>query len=317
MTTLNPNIFQHALRFSVYPLLLFLGVLFSVVDLQAQTTHYLIVGSHQTLSKAQAQKAQLVQRGYKDTEVLYPTPDTKNYRVSVYQASYREAVSIKARTLPSSMPNWILELPQPAQNYYAIQTPPNGSNFRTQEPKGPSYYLIIYSTDAYKDAVAVKDAYASAYRDAQVLPKATNGYYRVSLYQSENQGRLTQIVRARARQGKKEGWILTPDMQDDGGITQNQNKRLAPQVKANKQYHLIFGSFDNLDQALQRRDILRSSGYTDARIIYPTPSSNRYRISVYSSTNPYWVENLKKQFFSQEAWILPTSIEDISNFAKN
>ena len=317
MITLNPNISQHALRSSMYTFLLSLGLLCSGIYLQAQTTHYLIVGSHQILSKAQAQKAQLIQRGYKDTEVLYPTPDTKNYRVSVHQANYREAVSIKARSLPSSMPNWILELPQPAQNYYASQTPPNGSNFRTQESTGPFYYLIIYSTDSYKDAVAVKDAYAAEYSGTQILPKAANGYYRVSLYQSENQGRLSQIARARARQGKKEGWILTPDMQDNGGISQNQNKRLAPQAKAYTQYHLIFGSFDNLDQALQRRDILRSSGYTDARIIYPTPSSNRYRISVYSSTNPYWVENLKKQFFSQEAWILPTSIDDTRNFAQN
>ncbi|MEO1417709.1 MAG: hypothetical protein AAFW00_20665 [Bacteroidota bacterium] len=315
MITLNPNISKRTLRASMYTILLSLAFLFLGLYLQAQTTHYLIVGSHQTLSKAQAHKAQLIQRGYKDTEVLYPTPDTKNYRVSVHQAGYREAVSLKARTLPSSMPNWILELAQPAQNYYASPTPPRGSNFRTQESTGPFFYLIIYSTDSYKDAVAVKEAYANEYRDTQVLPKAANGYYRVSLYQSENQGRLTQIARARARQGKKEGWILTPDMQDNGGITQNQNKRLAPQT--NTQYHLIFGSFNNLDQALQRRDILRSSGYTDARIIYPTPSSNRYRISVYSSTNPYWVENLKKQFFSQEAWILPTSIDGTDNFAQN
>ncbi|MEL6135726.1 MAG: hypothetical protein AAFR59_20400, partial [Bacteroidota bacterium] len=246
-------------------------------------------------------------------QVLYPTPDTRNYRVSIHQSAYREEVSLKARALPSRMSHWILELDRPAERYYAAATPSNQRTSRSQAPTGPQYHLVIFSTESYKEALSIKDAYAREYRDVQILPKSSNGYYRVSLYQSENQSRLTQIARARGRQGKKEGWILTPDMQDPSSTSQNQ--RLAAPSQA--EYHLIFGSFADLNQALRRRDVLRASGYPNATIIYPSPTSNRYRISVYSSKNPYWVENLKKQFFSQEAWILKTSPTDSSDLATN
>ena len=129
-------------------------LMLTCLGLSAQTTHYLIVGSHTQLSQAKKHQTTLLNQGYEDARILYPVPSTKNYRVSIRSSESKATLSSYAQSLPGRMPHWVLKLDQPAETYYFPSA--TDPNYRSQEPPSDpevkvetTYFLIIHSDENY------------------------------------------------------------------------------------------------------------------------------------------------------------------------
>lgn len=264
----------------------------------AQTSNYyhLINGSFTKLEDAKTLVADLKAKGYTPV-LLFPTTDSKYYRVSIYQSFDRSevqsyAASQKARKKPAG---WVLALGDE-------QAPSNTANARMAAPvKGTessdeisAFHLVVGSFDEYAQADALVMALAQEqYEPYVIFPAKEGDKFRVSVYSSDSRREIEGYASMMKKRGKEKGWIYeetdpAPNTLASARVATRGGDDLAD-------YHLIGGSFKSYEQALVFADEMKTDGHT-ALVLFPqVTKSDRFRVSIYQSDSQNAVSRYRKQ----------------------
>jgi hypothetical protein len=298
--------------------------------LVAQDAYYhLIAGSYADFPSAQQYAEALKSRNY-NSLILFPTLDSKNYRVSVYHSSTKAEIQ-----------NYLNQLKKAgidAKKFWILTQTPVGGVIAPAATTAPqvrvadgslrgagTFHLISGSFQQFAKAQEAELAMEAQGFQADVLfPDSKDGSYRVSIYRSPNRKEVETYSSMLKKRGKNPGWIFLDDgsakavarISDEAASS----KRivLGPQAGtsaapaqsaavANVTYHLIGGSFKKFNQANTYSEELKAKGL-DPLIIFPEPGvSSSFRVSAYRSNNKAQVtafqKNAEAQKLLKKTWV--------------
>lgn len=300
--------------------------------LVAQDAYYhLIAGSYADFPSAKQYAEALKTRNY-NSLILFPTLDSKNYRVSVHHSSTKTEVQSYLNQLKKAGIDakkfWILtQTPSGAATSAAAAATSPQVRVSDGSLRGAgTFHLISGSFQQFAKAQEAETAMEAQGFQADVLfPDSKDGSYRVSIYRSPNRKEVETYSSMLKKRGKNPGWILM----DDGSTSAvarisdeaSTSKRIVLGPKAgtstaapaqsaavaNVTYHLIGGSFKKFNQANTYSESLKAQGF-DPLIMFPEPGvSSSFRVSAYRSNNKAQVSafqrNAEAQKLLKKTWV--------------
>ncbi|MEM7658682.1 MAG: SPOR domain-containing protein [Bacteroidota bacterium] len=319
---------------SILSLSLFLAL--PAEKLFAQNAYYhLIAGSYDDFPSAKTYAETLKARNY-NSLVLFPTLDSKNYRVSVYHSANKGDVQGYWTQLKKAGINaksfWILTQQPVGATATAVGTAPQVRVADGSLRGAGTYHLISGSFQQYDKAEEAKAAMAAQGFNSNVLfPDSKDGSYRVSIYRSPNRKEVETYSSMLKKRGKNPGWILLDDgtvsstssvarVSNTSAVTTGGKIMLGPKggsatstapasrvAVSNVTYHLIGGSYKNFNQANNFSESLKAKGF-DTLIMFPEPGvSSAFRVSTYRSNDKAQVtafqRNVEAQQLLKKTWV--------------
>ena len=262
---------------------------------QNNAYYHLITGSFTKLEDARTLVNDLKEQGYNPV-ILFPSGDNTHYRVSIYQAFDKAEVnqfnaSQKAQKKPSG---WVLTVNDAAASS-SSETARLARGDNTTNPTQPvSFHLIVGSFDDFATADGLVMALAQqGYEPYVIFPKNPGEKYRVSVYNADNRKEIEAYSALMKKRGKEKGWIYeetdpAPNTLANARMASNSGTELAD-------FHLIGGSFQTYDQAINFAEKMEGEGHT-AIVLFPSVThSDRFRVSIYQADNQRAVVRYRKQ----------------------
>lgn len=276
--------------------------LFSMcLSLTAQTGAYyhLINGSFAKFEDASAQVNLLKQQGYNPV-VLFPSDDSKHYRVSIYHSlDQNEVRQFASQAKKQGKPSgWVLTLTDPSSASIAAVKGSTSATARTAAPTPTTpgnYHLIVGSFAEFDQADALVMSLAQqGYEPYVIFPQGSEKAFRVSVYNSQDRGEIEAYTAMMKKRGKEKGWIY--EEKDPAPNTLATNFRVATRGgDAVETFHLIGGSFQRYDQASAYAEEARKTGHSPTILFPNMTGSDRYRVSLYSSDKKAEITRYRKQ----------------------
>lgn len=277
--------------------------------------YHLIAGSYKNFNAA-SESAQALKAKKYNPLILFPSGDTEHFRVSIYHSLDKQEVQGYVSQLKKAGINsksfWILTQQDPAgtvsQGVSRSNSKLPGTN--TNIGDGTNFHLISGTYQQFENAnQAVTALQTQGFEPYIIFPTLSTNSYRVSVYASNNRKEVESYSNMLKKRGKNPGWIYA----EEPGVTTSlgSSTSLAPNRVAgpsNATYHLIGGSYQDFTQADQFSQRMRAKGF-DPLIMFPGPGQgDRFRVSVYRSTNKNEVavfqRNQERQKVLAKSWIL-------------
>ncbi|MEM6343545.1 MAG: SPOR domain-containing protein [Bacteroidota bacterium] len=270
------------------------------LGLFAQTSSYyhLINGSFTKLEDAKTLVADLKAKGYSPV-ILFPSGDSKYYRVSIYQSFDRSEVktfadSQKARKKPTG---WILTLGEESPTSTTANArlaAPAATSTTAKSNEVSAFHLVVGSFDDYAQADALVMALAQEqYEPYVIFPTKEGEKFRVSVYSSDSRREIEGYASMMKKRGKEKGWIYeekdpAPNTLASARVATRGGDDLAD-------FHLIGGSFKSYEQALVFADEMKAAGHKAVVLFPQVTKSNSFRVSIYQSDSQMAVSRYRKQ----------------------
>ena len=198
--------FQKPFLSSFYSLIFLLSLTITG-SLWAQGPQFhLIAGSFADQATADELATALRAKNYQP-QILAPAKAGANYRVSIYQSDNRAEIDMFAQRLKQqgARSYWILALDEQA----AARTHARMSAGGLSNPDEATYHVIMGSYDDFTTANDAVDAYkAKGFEPYIVFPQNSGGWYRVSVFRSQEKAEVAEYQSLLSKRGKDKGWIL-------------------------------------------------------------------------------------------------------------
>ncbi|MEM7367120.1 MAG: SPOR domain-containing protein [Bacteroidota bacterium] len=279
--------------------------------------YHLIAGSYKNF-KAASESAQSLKAKKYNPLILFPTGETNHFRISIYHSLDKQEVQGYVSQLKKAGINsksfWILTQTDPTASITQGVARSNSKLAGSSGTgTGTNFHLISGTFKQFDNAnQAVTALRTQGFEPYVIFPSTNNSSYRVSVYASNNRKEVESYSNMLKKRGKNPGWIYAeePGVTTSLGAATIASNRITPgaNINATTTYHLIGGSYQDFSQANEFSQKMLAKGF-DPLIMFPEPGEgDRFRVSVYRSTNKNQVavfqKNQERQKVLSKSWIL-------------